>query len=122
MNEAASKLVCAVCGQLAQGAPERARVVSNVRRLGAEEFEVLAEGTRVEIRSRTDCFPLFSSTSAVSTSIGARLVVTVRAVDRVPVTISSSTVSGAEAAAAAALAAPAVAMASAEMPASSQVF
>ncbi|MBK7538032.1 MAG: class I SAM-dependent methyltransferase [Myxococcales bacterium] len=40
MNEAASKLVCAVCGQLAQGAPERARVVSNVRRLGAEEFEV----------------------------------------------------------------------------------
>lgn len=32
--------MCAVCGQVAHGEPERARVVSNVRRLQHEEFEV----------------------------------------------------------------------------------
>jgi hypothetical protein len=58
-------------------------------------LEVLADGTRVEIRSRVDCLPLLVSSAAEITSIGAMLSVTVREVERVPVTISSSMTLGA---------------------------
>ena len=57
----------------------------------APELEVNADGTRVVIRSRVESLPLLVSSTFDSTSIGARLEVTVRLVERVPVTMIAST-------------------------------